>query len=357
MNSIVTNEYSIHLDANKYRSLNQHIESLSPSKIVVVTDSNTNRYCQDYFMSKLVVKCSVEYISIQSGERFKNIETCKELWQFFSDVALDRKALILNLGGGVVTDIGGFVASTYLRGLAYINIPTTLLSMVDASIGGKTGIDLGMLKNQIGLIVNPKAVIIDTHFLNTLPIEEFNSGVAEILKHGLIHSESYWDLVSNTKIALNEILNAVIYESIMIKKEIVEKDPKEQNLRKTLNFGHTLGHAIETFSHLKKDFKPLLHGESVAIGLILACYISHIVLGFPKEKLAKLLRLYKSYFSIISFKKTDIDEILYLLKYDKKNTNGTINFVLLENIGAYQIKGDISNELIYSAFNFYLELR
>jgi len=356
MNSIVTNEYAIHLDVNKYKSLNQLIESLSPSKIVVITDSNTHRFCLNYLLSKLDVKCSIDLKSIQAGERFKNIDTCKELWHFFSEITLDRKALIINLGGGVVTDLGGFVASTYLRGLAYINIPTTLLSMVDASIGGKTGVDLDLLKNQIGLIVNPKAVIIDTHYLKTLPPEEFNSGVAEILKHGLIHSESYWNLVSNSKIALNESLNEIIYQSILIKKEIVEKDPTEQNLRKTLNFGHTLGHAIESYSHLKKGSQPLLHGEAVAIGLILACHISNSLLGFPKNKLDRLVQLYSSYFTKFSFSKTDINEILNLLKFDKKNTNGQVNFVLLNDIGSYTIKGDVSKDLIFNAFNFYLEL-
>ncbi len=356
MNSIVTNEYSIHLDLDKYLALNQYIDSLSPSKIVVLTDTNTHQYCLDYFVSKLDIKCPIDFKSIQAGEQFKNIETCKELWHYFSEITLDRKALIINLGGGVITDLGGFVASTYLRGLAYLNIPTTLLSMVDASIGGKTGIDLDMLKNQIGLIVNPKMVIIDTHFLNTLPEEEFNSGVAEILKHGLIHSESYWNLVSNSKIVNNNSLKEIIYKSILIKKEIVENDPTEKNLRKKLNFGHTLGHAIESYSHLKKGFQPLLHGEAVAIGLLLACHISHNLLGFPKEKLEKLVQGYNYYFSKISFKKIEINEILNLLKFDKKNLNGQVNFVLLKDIGSYSISDEVSIELIHEAFDFYLEL-
>lgn len=356
MNSIVTNEYSIHLDLDKYLALNQYIDSLSPSKIVVLTDTNTHQYCLDYFVSKLDIKCPIDFKSIQAGEKYKNIETCKELWHYFSEITLDRKALIINLGGGVITDLGGFVASTYLRGLAYLNIPTTLLSMVDASIGGKTGIDLDMLKNQIGLIVNPKMVVIDTHFLNTLPQEEFNSGVAEVLKHGLIHSESYWNLVSNTKIENNSLLNDIIYKSILIKKEIVENDPTEQNLRKTLNFGHTLGHAIESYSHLKKGFQPLLHGEAVAIGILLASHISQSLLDFPKEKIDQLVKLYNLYFSKITFKSNEIDEILNLLKFDKKNTHGHVNFVLLKDIGSYSIRDDVANELIYNAFDFYLEL-
>lgn len=356
MDSILTSHYTIHFDKNKYDALNQFIKTFKPSKVVIITDTNTVAHCQDYFVSKLKIDCQIEYKSILAGEAHKNIDTCQDVWRFFSEKTLDRKSLIINLGGGVVTDLGGFVASTYLRGLAYINIPTTLLSMVDASIGGKTGVDLDMLKNQIGLIVNPKMVLIDTYYLDTLPEEEFNSGVAEILKHGLINSESYWDLVSSVKITKNSLLNDIIYKSILIKKEIVENDPSEQHLRKTLNFGHTLGHAIESYSHIKKGFKPLLHGEAVAIGLLLACHISNSLMDFPIEKLEKLARLYNLYFSKISFKKIDIDEILKLLKFDKKNTHAQVNFVLLEDIGAYAIKSDISNEMIYNAFNFYLEL-
>lgn len=357
MNSIVTAEYAIHFDINKYNALNEYINLLSPSKVVVLTDTHTREYCQDYFISKVNLKCAVAYKSIQAGEQFKNIETCKELWSYFSEINLDRKALVINLGGGVLTDLGGFVASTYLRGLAYINIPTTLLSMVDASIGGKTGIDLDMLKNQIGLVANPKMVLIDTHFLNTLPEEEFNSGVAEILKHGLIHSEAYWNLVSETKMINNTALNEIIYKSILIKKEVVEKDPKEENVRKTLNFGHTLGHAIETYSHLKKDFNTLLHGEAVAIGLILACYISNKILGFPQEKLEILSKLYAEYYTKISFNKIDIEAVLKLLLFDKKNLHGQVNFVLLKDIGVHRIENNVSNELIFKAFDFYLAIK
>jgi 3-dehydroquinate synthase len=355
MDSITTNEYSIHFDENKYESLNQYLKSFSPSKIVILTDTNTHQFCLDYFVSKLKLDCPLELKSISAGEEFKNIETCTTLWKFFSEITLDRKALIINLGGGVLSDLGGFVASTYLRGLSYINIPTTLLSMVDASVGGKTGIDLDLLKNQIGLIVNPKMVIIDTHYLNTLPLKEFNSGVAEILKHGLIHSEDYWYIVTKNTIKNDSLLGSIIHKSILIKKDIVEIDPTEQNLRKTLNFGHTLGHAIESYSHLKKDFKPLLHGEALAIGLILACYISHSTLGFPEENLNLLVRVYDSYYSKVTFDKAAIEEVINLLKYDKKNTGGEVNFVLLQDIGYFKMDITITENLIYKAFDYYLD--
>ncbi len=355
MDSIATNEYTIHFDDNKYEALNQHIKSFVPSKIVILSDTNTHLFCLDYFISKLKLDCPLELKSIPAGEEFKNIETCTTLWKFFSEITLDRKALIINLGGGVITDLGGFVASTYLRGLSYINIPTTLLSMVDASVGGKTGIDLDLLKNQIGLIVNPKMVVIDPHYLSTLPQNEFNSGVAEILKHGLIHSEKYWNTVTKNTIKNDSLLTNIIHKSVLIKKEIVENDPTEQNLRKILNFGHTLGHAIESYSHIKQGVKPLLHGEAVAIGLILACYISHSVLGFPKEKLDSVVQVYDSYYTKVTFDNTAIEEIIELLKYDKKNTTGQVNFVLLQDIGHYKMDNTISKYLIYQAFEYYLD--
>jgi 3-dehydroquinate synthase len=355
MDSIATKEYTIHFDENKYAALNQFIKSLNPSKIIILTDTNTHKYCQDYFVSQLKLDFVLDYKSFPSGEEYKNIDTCKEIWKFFSEITLDRKSLIINLGGGVVTDLGGFVASTYLRGLPYINIPTTLLSMVDASIGGKIGVDLDLLKNQIGLMVNPKMVLIDIHYLKTLPLNEFNSGVAEVLKHGLIYSQDYWSLVSKNKIKNDSALEEIIYKSILIKKEIVEKDPNEQSLRKTLNFGHTLGHAIESYSHLNKNFKSLLHGEAVAIGIVLACHISHITLGFPKEKLDQMVKLYFLYFKKIAFDQTAIDEIIDLLKYDKKNTSGQVNFVLLEEVGNYKMDNNVSKNLIYNAFDFYLD--
>src|SRR5690606_29396368 len=203
-----------------------------------------------------------EILEIDAGETHKNIDTCMGVWEALSELEADRKSLLINLGGGVVTDLGGFVACTFKRGIDYVNIPTSLLSMVDASIGGKTGVDLGLLKNQIGVISNPELVLIDVTFLETLPTNQLRSGFAEMLKHGLIQDINYW----NQLIALSELytddLEQLIYESVIIKKQVVEQDPNEDGLRKTLNFGHTLGHAIESYSLDDKDLKPLLHGEA-----------------------------------------------------------------------------------------------
>lgn len=357
MKTIQTNDYSIQFKEEGYEALNQFITTSNPSKIVILTDENTRSYCQNHFLSKLNSSIETITTSIPNGETHKNIHTCIDLWNFLSQNNIDRSALMINLGGGVITDIGGFVASTYLRGIQYINIPTTLLSMVDASIGGKTGIDQGLLKNQVGLIINPKMVVIDQFYLNTLPKTEFHSGVAEILKHGLIHSEDYWKQVAEESIKLNNLIDDIIYKSILIKKEIVEKDQLEQGLRKSLNYGHTLGHAIETYSLSGKLIKPLLHGEAVAIGLVLETYLSHVIYKFPKQILKELSASYTEYYKKINFDKEAIDEILPLMKFDKKNKNGNINFVFLKAIGKPLFDCRADNNLIYNAFEFYANLK
>lgn len=356
MKTISTSGYQVIFNDNQYDSVNQYIDTAKPSKLVVLTDSNTSLFCLDYFLSKLKTTVSILNTTIPAGEKHKNIESCNLVWNFLSENEVDRKSLVINLGGGVVTDLGGFVDSTFMRGIDYINIPTSLLAMVDASVGGKTGIDLGFLKNQIGLVVKPKMVVIDTLYLQTLPKVEFNSGVAEILKHGLIFSKDYWSLISNAKISNDKTIEKIIYDSVDIKKSIVERDPLEKNIRKTLNFGHTLGHALETYSHSNEnEITPLLHGEAIAIGLILAGFISTEALGFSKEKLHEIISQYDRYFNKIELNSQDIKEVIQLLKFDKKNFNGTVNFVLLNDIGSPVIDQRVSNDLIIKAFEYYLD--
>ena len=238
-----------------------------------------------FVFSQTKNKGKFEIIEIEDGEINKNFETCSGVWNALSELGADRKSLLINLGGGVVTDLGGFVASTFKRGIRYINVPTTLLSMVDASVGGKTGVDLGNLKNQIGVINQPEMVLIISSFLKTLPKDEMRSGLAEILKHGLISSEEYWNKANALSELTLEDLDDLIEESVEIKKEVVTQDPFEKNIRKTLNYGHTLGHAIESYCLTSKSREKLLHGEAVAIGMILATYISKELEGFPENKL------------------------------------------------------------------------
>ncbi len=353
MKSITTSHYSIHFNSTCYSELNAYLKKSDFSKIFVFVDTNTHKYCLSNFLSQIATQKEIEIIEIEAGEINKTIDTCVGVWNTLSDLNADRKSLMINLGGGVVTDLGGFVASTFKRGIKYINVPTTLLSMVDASIGGKTGVDLKALKNQIGVINFSEMVLIDTSFLDTLPQNEMRSGLAEMLKHGLIHDQKYWDKMSNLSQFSRSDLDMLIYESVLIKKDIVEQDPNENGLRKTLNFGHTLGHAIESYFLSNQDKTTLLHGEAIAIGMVLACYISNKQEGFPKNKLDSIKSTILNMYDRVTFLKSDYQPIIELLKYDKKNTHGDINFVLLNDIGKTKINCIVDNNIILEAFKYY----
>lgn len=336
-----------------YQKINDFLVQHTPSKIFILVDTNTHEHCLPGFLPKISTATTIEIIEIEAGEPFKNLDTCMGVWQTMSDLEGDRKSLMINLGGGVVTDLGGFVASTFKRGINYINVPTTLLAMVDASVGGKTGVDLGNLKNQIGVISNAEMVIVDSDYLATLPSEEMRSGLAEILKHGLIADEAYWEKVGNlSELTLND-LDDIIRVSVGIKAKVVAEDPYENGLRKTLNYGHTLGHAIESYCLTHTQKKTLLHGEAVALGIILATYISKELKDFPSEKLDSITKRIVELYGKVEFSKNDIDAIIDLMKYDKKNEAGKINFVLLKDIGETEIDCQVPNNIIFDAFEFY----
>ncbi len=353
MDSIEANKCIIHFNASCYTALNQHLKSSNFSKIFILVDENTHEHCLPIFLENLETTSTIEIIEIESGEINKNIETCSGVWNTLSELDADRKSLLINIGGGVITDLGGFVACTFKRGIAYVNVPTTLLSMVDASVGGKTGVDLGHLKNQIGVISNPDLVLIDTQYLNTLPQNQMRSGLAEMLKHGLISDINYWNKFQDlAKLSLND-LDELIYESVLIKKHVVEVDPFENGLRKTLNFGHTLGHAIESYFLSNPNKTTLLHGEAIVIGMILASYISTELTGFPKQTTKEIKRLFVNYYGKVDINQEDLKPIMELLKFDKKNTHGNINFVLLESIGNPKIDCLVDDAIILDAFKFY----
>lgn len=353
MKSIHTKNYSIHFNDECYTQLNSYLIKQSFSKVFILVDNNTHDHCLPLFMSKLETETAFEIIEIEAGELHKNIETCVGVWNALSDLGADRKSLMINLGGGVITDLGGFVASTYKRGITYINVPTTLLSMVDASVGGKTGVDLETIKNQVGVINSGEMVLIDTSFLETLPQNQLRSGYAEMLKHGLIYDLKYWKTLTNiTTLTIND-LDDLIYESVVIKKNIVSKDPFEQNIRKTLNFGHTLGHAIESYFLGHPEKEELLHGEAIALGMILEGYLSLELLQLPKDDLEDMKTCILKLFKCVEIKSSDYKPIIELLKYDKKNEHGNINFVLLEAIGKPKIDCLVDNDLIIRAFQYY----
>ncbi len=353
MTSINSQDYTIYLNDACYKAINNHLKNKKYSKIFLLVDENTHQYCLPKFLSQVQTEIEIEIIEIESGETNKNIETCSGVWSALSELDADRKSLMINLGGGVVTDLGGFVASTFKRGIDFINVPTTLLSMVDASIGGKTGVDLGHLKNQIGVINTSEMVLVDTSFLKSLPEVEMRSGFAEMLKHGLIKDEQYWNTLKDLPKLNSEGFDKLIFDSILIKKEIVEEDPLEQNIRKTLNYGHTLGHAIESYFLSQPNKEALLHGDAIAIGMILESYISSKLLDFSKEACDDIKQTFKDIYGHVAIEEIDYDPIIELLKYDKKNEHGRINFVLLEAIGKPKTDCEVDNDLIVSAFKFY----
>lgn len=353
MTSITTNSYAVHFNAKGYKELNNYLKNNHFSKLFIIVDTNTHVHCLPRFISKLETDLTCEIIEIDAGEAHKNIDTCVGVWNALSELGADRKSLIINVGGGVVTDLGGFVACTFKRGLKYINVPTSLLSMVDASVGGKTGIDLGPLKNQVGVISSGDMVIVDTGFLDTLPQNHLKSGLAEMLKHGLIYDRAYWNKFLNLNTLTLDDLDALIHQSVEIKNHIVTEDPNEHGLRKTLNFGHTLGHAIESYFLSQTDKEELLHGEAIAIGMIMEAYISSHLLGFPKDDLKTIKETFLKIFKRVTIEASDHHAIIELLKYDKKNEHGNINFVLLERIGMPKIDCLVENELLIKAFGYY----
>ena len=353
MESIQANGYPIYFGEDEYQSLNKFISEKNYSNIFILTDTNTNEYCLKKILPFLATKKTIEIIEIEPGESEKNINTCVEIWNILTELGGDRKSLLINIGGGVITDIGGFVASTFKRGIDFIHIPTTLLAMVDASVGGKNGVDLGNLKNQIGVINVPKMVIIDTFYLKTLPQNEFLSGVAEMMKHGLIYNYNYWTHFSKLKDIQFDYLDQLIHRSIEIKNEIVMQDPTENGIRKALNFGHTLGHAIESYFLENKDKKTLLHGEAIAIGMILESYISWQKELLSAAEYLEIKNAINRVFEIIIFEENDLQPILDLLIHDKKNEYGKIQFALLDGIGKVKINQEVENELIIKSFADY----
>lgn len=353
MHPISAGNHTIYFNEHVYSFLETFIHEKRYSNVFILVDSNTSEHCLSYFLSSLVVEIPLEIIELEPGEEHKTIATCVEVWQTLIELGADRKTLLINLGGGVVTDLGGFVASTFKRGIDFINVPTSLLGMVDAAIGGKNGVDLGPLKNQIGVINAPQAVLIDTDFLSTLPSNQMRSGLAEMLKHGLIYDQKYWEKFNDLSQLDYTDLDDLIYRSIEIKNQIVQQDPTENGIRKALNFGHTLGHAIESYFLESEEKKSLLHGEAIAVGMILEAYLSYEKKLLSWDDYLEIKTLLISLYEPLVFTEKDIEIILNYLIHDKKNEYGKIQFALLDGIGQISLNQYFENQQIISAFDDY----
>ncbi|PQJ23374.1 3-dehydroquinate synthase [Tenacibaculum sp. SG-28] len=350
MVSIQAETYPIHFNEKAYNELAKHIVENAYSSIFILVDTNTIEFCYPRFIQLLETDKNIEVIQIDAGEVYKNMETCIGVWNAMTELGADRHSLLITLGGGVVTDLGGFVAATFKRGIDFINIPTTLLSMVDASVGGKTGIDLGVLKNQIGVFSNPKMIVIDPEYLHTLSEREIRSGTAEILKYGMTHDKNLFNQIKDN-LHLNII--TLIHRSIEIKNTVVLEDPLEQNVRKVLNWGHTIGHGIESYFLENASKENLTHGEAIAIGMVCEAFISNKLLNFPKEHLNDIKNTIISLFGKAEISDQDVPYILNYMKHDKKNVGGEIQFVLLENFEHFKINRRVSNVLIEESLMFY----
>jgi 3-dehydroquinate synthase len=324
------------------------------SRAILIADTNTDQYVGAI---RSCIDIPTHLITVSSGEAHKNIQCLSTIWSQMLQCGADRSSLVICVGGGVIGDMGGFAAATYMRGIDFIQIPTTLLAMVDASVGGKTAIDHEGVKNSIGSFQQPKAVIIDTQYLRSLPTREYASGFAEILKHGLIADKDYFDRVCESietgKIASpydfdTQLLQSIICESVQIKKKVVESDPTEKGLRKILNFGHTIGHAVEALSH--EHHAPLLHGEAISIGLCAEYRLSQKVNASIPEDTKWLL---KKSLELLSLP-TDIppvmtkDVLIQKMQHDKKNKKGEIRYILLDTVGHATADHTISNELLHT---------
>ena len=344
-------EYTIYFD-NSLIELNDFVTRGNYTSVFVLVDENTKASCLPSLDKNFATSFTV--IEIQSGEKNKSIKTCEEVWNVLLESHADRKSLMINLGGGVIGDMGGFCAATYKRGFDFVQIPTTLLSQVDASVGGKLGVDFNGYKNNIGLFKNPKAVFVNTKFLNTLPTEELRSGFAELLKHELISQNGQWSAFKNIEEVTVAGVIPFIEDSIALKNEVVTSDPLEKGLRKILNFGHTVGHALETY-HLNSD-KHLLHGEAIAIGMICECYLSHKIVGMPSEILEEISNYLTTVFGHHSKLMSDADQLIKIMRQDKKNNGKVINCTLLKNIGQPILNQEISDNLILESLDYYNSL-
>ena len=345
--NIECKDYTIHF--NSWDQLSTSINNDNYSKVICIVDDNTQSHCLPILEQKIQKQLNI--IIIKSGEKYKTIDTCTKIWKEMMNLGADRYSVVITLGGGVVGDMGGFCAATYMRGMSFVHVPTTLLSQVDSAVGGKLGVDLDGYKNMIGLILNPDAVYIFPEFIRSLPNRELFSGFAEMIKHALISYNSLWNEIKAINPLTHDDWKEDIFKSVYVKYKITEEDPREREIRKKLNFGHTVGHAIES-ENLKYEF-PLLHGEAIAIGMICECHISYQKGILSLESLAEvtqvILNLYDRHPETVAKK----ENIISNTRHDKKNKGGVIKCTLLNALGNAIFDQEISKREIKIALEYY----
>lgn len=347
-------DYDIIFDP-QLASLSAFIKERAYSGTVILADDQTAIHCLPLLKQLVPSLQEAPCITVPSGEANKNLNTCEDIWAEMLKFNIDRKAVVINLGGGVIGDMGGFAAACYKRGVDFIQIPTTILSQVDSSIGGKLGVDFKYGKNLIGVFKNPALVIISTLWLRTLSNRQQINGFAEIFKHALIADAEQWNFLSALDEIPSESLQQVLFESLMVKKKVVEEDPFEKGLRKILNFGHTIGHAVEAIS-LAKDAEPLLHGEAIAAGMIMEAYIGHLECGLSAAALDQITDVMLRFYGHYPLSGDLLAELPLYLAQDKKNAGSKVLAVTLSDIGVPVIDVEITPELLNKATAYYISL-
>jgi 3-dehydroquinate synthase len=353
MTTVKADSYTIFISANSADEINSFFEKRKGeyTKLFILLDENSMAHCYPQLVANVPVFEDAEIIEIESGEENKNIEICAQLWATLEELGADRQSLLINIGGGVIGDMGGFIASTYKRGISFVNIPTTLLAQVDASVGGKVGVDLNHFKNLIGVFNNPLAVFINTDFIQTQDRKQLLSGFAEIIKHALITDEVYWNTVKKADVVEFSEMEKIIEESVNIKNKVVLADPREKNIRKSLNFGHTVGHSIESL--FLESGSPILHGEAIAAGMIVETWLSTKITSLSDESLNDITAFIASIYEPLPIEESHFERILAFMLHDKKNRKGQINFSLLSSIGKCEINQTASVDLIKEGLSYY----
>ena len=345
---------SIIFTDNAAQQLAQVLSQTDYDRLFILTDETTRELCLGRLEQCEAVKQAVN-ITIGATDVHKTVESLSQVWTALGEGRGSRRSLMVKLGGGMVTDLGGFAASTFKRGIKFINIPTTLLAMVDASVGGKTGINFNGLKNEIGVFNNALEVIIDTHFLQTLDDQNIRSGYAEMLKHGLISNTATWAELLNFDLNQPDLaeLSQLLQKNVEVKQRIVLEDPLEKGIRKALNVGHTAGHAFESYAMAKST--PVLHGYAVAWGMICELYLSATKMNFPKDKMRQTVTFIRENYGTLDFDCKSYEQLYELMTHDKKNTQGFINFTLLSEIGDIQLNQSATHDEIFEMLDFYRE--
>lgn len=358
MKEIRAETYSIFVGDDLFEEIQLFFKNpdVRNERTIILVDEHTKELCLPVLQNKVPHLKKASVIEVNSGEENKNIQTCVEIWHYMLKLSSTRKTILINLGGGVITDMGGFVASTFKRGIRFLNIPTTLLGQVDASIGGKVGINLFGLKNQIGVFSYPEAIYIIPSFINTLPQIEKLSGIAEMIKHALIMDQKYWELIQNRDLKDTGNWYDLILRSVEIKNSVVRNDPYEKSLRRRLNFGHTIGHALESLSLFEgKKFK-ITHGEAIAIGMICETYLSNKIRGLSDHAMAEIVAFILANFTYHPLDASKHQKVLSFIRHDKKNVQNRINFTLIPSIGNALIDQWCDEEIIYESLEYYSSL-